>query len=152
VNVAGVSRKVVIWDTAGQERFRSITETYFKGSDGAMIVYDVTAQYSFEALPDWVHSIREKAGARTPLMIIGNKCDLDERVPRDRAEDWAASEDLKIVFVSALTGDGVELSLQAMMEAMVKAEDEKVIIQREESIDVEDSGQSSHKKKKSWFC
>lgn len=31
-----------IWDTAGQERYRSITSSYYKGSKGAFIVFDVT--------------------------------------------------------------------------------------------------------------
>jgi small GTP-binding protein len=34
--------KVQIWDTAGQERYKSVTRSYFRGSIGVVIVYDIT--------------------------------------------------------------------------------------------------------------
>ena len=40
--VNGKTIKVQIWDTAGQERFKSVTRSYFRGSIGVLIVYDIT--------------------------------------------------------------------------------------------------------------
>ena len=40
--------KVQIWDTAGQERFKSVTRSYFRGSIGVLIVYDITSTESFQ--------------------------------------------------------------------------------------------------------
>ncbi len=34
--------KLQIWDTAGQERYRAVTRSYFRGSLGVIIVYDIT--------------------------------------------------------------------------------------------------------------
>jgi GTPase SAR1 family protein len=34
--------KLQIWDTAGQEHFLSITNLFYKNSQAALIVYDVT--------------------------------------------------------------------------------------------------------------
>ena len=40
--------KLQLWDTAGQERFRNITSSYYRGTQGCLIVYDVTKRGSFE--------------------------------------------------------------------------------------------------------
>ena len=40
--------KLVLWDTAGQEKFRSLTPTYIKDANVAVIVYDITNPNSFE--------------------------------------------------------------------------------------------------------
>ena len=42
VEVGGVAARLALWDTAGQERFRSITQTYYRGVQGAVLVYDIT--------------------------------------------------------------------------------------------------------------
>ena len=39
--------KLQIWDTAGQERFRNITQTYYKGAAGIILMYSVTDDQSF---------------------------------------------------------------------------------------------------------
>ena len=39
-----------IWDTAGQERFRNVISSYFKGSHGIILLYDITNRDSFKNL------------------------------------------------------------------------------------------------------
>lgn len=39
--------KVQIWDTAGQERYRSMASAYYRGANGALLVYDITRSTSF---------------------------------------------------------------------------------------------------------
>ena len=39
---------VQIWDTAGQERFQSLGVAFYRGADACILVYDITAEKSFE--------------------------------------------------------------------------------------------------------
>ena len=47
-----------IWDTAGQERFRTITTSYFRGSQGVILVYDVTDRQSYTSIRNWIAQIQ----------------------------------------------------------------------------------------------
>lgn len=50
LNIDGIKIKMQIWDTAGQERFKTITQTYYKGAAGVVLVYSVTERKSFQSL------------------------------------------------------------------------------------------------------
>ena len=47
LDIDGQRVKLQIWDTAGQERFGGITSTYYRGSHGVIVVFDVTKRNSF---------------------------------------------------------------------------------------------------------
>ena len=59
LTIDGVSIKMQIWDTAGQERFRTITETYYRGSAGIIFVYSVTDRKSFDSITNWIKQVNE---------------------------------------------------------------------------------------------
>ena len=48
------SVKLQVWDTAGQERFRTITQTYYKGAMGILLVYDCGEESSFNNIENWL--------------------------------------------------------------------------------------------------
>ncbi|XP_037674343.1 ras-related protein Rab-3D isoform X2 [Choloepus didactylus] len=73
--------KLQIWDTAGQERYRTITTAYYRGAMGFLLMYDVTNQESFAAVQDWATQIKTYSWDNAQVILVGNKCDLeDERV------------------------------------------------------------------------
>lgn len=66
-------------DTAGQERFRTITTAYYRGAMGIMLVYDITQEKSFENIKNWIRNIEENAAADVEKMLLGNKCELNDK-------------------------------------------------------------------------
>ena len=79
IELDGKKIKLQIWDTAGQERFRTITTAYYRGAMGIMLVYDITNEKSFENIKNWIRNIEEHASADVEKMILGNKCDMNDR-------------------------------------------------------------------------
>ena len=75
-------------DTAGQERFRTITKSYIKGSDGIILMYDLTNKDSFLHVEEWVNSIFEGLGnvKNSPylILLLGNKLDLINNEEKQR--------------------------------------------------------------------
>ncbi|PVD23035.1 hypothetical protein C0Q70_16297 [Pomacea canaliculata] len=83
--VDGALVQLVIWDTAGQERFRSITRLQYKGTQGIILVYDITNPDSFSRLTYWMDSIQKEikhkhsAYEPIPIVLCGNKSDMEDQ-------------------------------------------------------------------------
>ena len=99
--------KLIIWDTAGQEKYHALNKVYYRGAEGALIVYDITDQDSFAKVGMWVKELK-KYIADTPIVIAGNKCDLHNRqIPLEEAEQYARSVNSQHFNTSAKSGIGV---------------------------------------------
>jgi len=110
VTIDGNQVKLQIWDTAGQEKFRSITRSYYRGTTGALLVYDITRRETFEHLTDWLEDCRKYSNPNMVIMLIGNKCDLEEKraVPREEGEKFAKQNGLFFLETSAKTDQNVD--------------------------------------------
>ena len=82
--------KINLVDTAGQEIYRAITYNYYRGSDGIILMYDITNKDSFYNVEQWVNSIREAIdnnhGQKYSIILVGNKLDLSDERQVDREE------------------------------------------------------------------
>ena len=66
--------KLAIWDTAGQERFRTLTPSYYRGGQGAILVYDVTSRETFTAIENWLAELETYSTNHDIVkMLVGNK-------------------------------------------------------------------------------
>lgn len=70
--------KMQIWDTAGQERFKTITQTYYKGSMGVILTYAVDDRDSFNNIETWMKQIKTQASENICKILVGNKNDVPD--------------------------------------------------------------------------
>lgn len=117
--------KTQVWDTAGQERFRTIQSNYYRGAHGAIVVFDLTDQVSFNNIKDWIKLYREKENNNGNIILIGNKADLvtkrvvDQTTIDDFINDPTNQVDAYIE-TSAKTGENVNAAFQVAAEAVMK--------------------------------
>lgn len=117
----GKSIELQIWDTAGQEQYRSLGPIYFRSSAGAILVYDITNQRSYDNLEEWLTSFRNVGGQNTIVIVVGNKNDLSDQrvVPRETAEEWATSHGCGYTETSALMGYGVKNLFKMFIDSLL---------------------------------
>ncbi|TYZ67765.1 hypothetical protein PybrP1_009864 [[Pythium] brassicae (nom. inval.)] len=112
LDLDGRKVKLEIWDTAGQETFLSITRSYYRGADGALLVYDIGRRESFEHLGRWLHECHQNSQNESiEIMVVGMKCDLshrDRQVSEEEGREWAEAHGLYFIEASAKTAQNVE--------------------------------------------
>ncbi|XP_043840052.1 ras-related protein Rab-43 [Dromiciops gliroides] len=97
LEIQGKRVKLQIWDTAGQERFRTITQSYYRSANGAILAYDITKKSSFHSVPHWIEDVRKYAGANIVQLLIGNKSDLSDLREVQLAEAQLLAERYEIL-------------------------------------------------------
>ncbi len=92
--VDGIKVKEQVWDTAGSEKYQSVCGVYFKGSDGALVVYDISNKESFNKLKTWIYLLKQHSGDNVEIFIIGNKVDLEHKrqVSYDEAFEFSQKQ------------------------------------------------------------
>nr|CCC92182.1 putative Rab11A GTPase [Trypanosoma congolense IL3000] len=120
IKIEGRDTKVQIWDTAGQERFRAISRSIYHGAKGAMLVYDITNQSSFDAIPTWLQELRAFVPATCSIFLIGNKCDLEHLrvVKKEVADRFARENGLSFLETSALEKTNVDKAFEWLAKSV----------------------------------
>ena len=79
--------EINLTDTAGQERYKALTKTYYKSSDAAVILYDITDKRSFNNIDNWIDSINNSSQidkSNYQIFLMGTKIDLVESGEKER--------------------------------------------------------------------
>lgn len=123
MNLQGKRVDLNIWDTAGQERFHALGPIYYRESQGAVLVYDITDEDSFSKVKDWVKELRKIIGDDICLCICGNKMDMEKHrhVSHEEAEAYAASVGANHFNTSAKLNRGIDEMFLDLSKRMLQA-------------------------------
>ncbi|XP_050738194.1 ras-related protein Rab-10-like [Eriocheir sinensis] len=121
IELRGKKIKLQIWDTAGQERFHTITTSYYRGAMGIMLVYDITNAKSFDNIAKWLRNIDEHANEDVEKMILGNKCDMEDKrvILKDKGEAIAREHGIRFLETSAKANINIEQAFLELAEAIL---------------------------------
>jgi small GTP-binding protein len=119
--VDGQVVQLQVWDTAGQEQFRTITKSYFRGTHGIILTFDVTSRLSFDRTHLWIQSIKEEASEDVSVILVGNKIDLDHReVTTEEGVQLAEEFQVPYIEASAKTGENIALVFETLARKVIE--------------------------------
>lgn len=97
IEVDGSPCVLEILDTAGTEQFASMRDLYIKNGQGFVVVYSITCHQTFQDIKNIKEQIiRVKGTDRVPILLVGNKTDIEhqrevsQREGKSLAETWNA--------------------------------------------------------------
>lgn len=114
--------KLAIWDTAGQERFRTLTPSYYRDGQGAILMYDVTDRNTFVKLDTWLNELNTYCNKTDIVkMVVGNKIDLPNReVSTEEGLQFARRHQTLYIESSAKTADGVKCCFEELVQKIIQ--------------------------------
>ena len=116
---------IQLWDTAGQEKYKAITKNLFLKVMGALILYDITNETSYNNLKAWVSLIKEECGKHMQLILVGNKSDLnlDRKVDKEVVINYAKEQKIEYIETSSKTGENVKKAVTMLCEKILESKE-----------------------------
>ena len=126
--------KWILNDLAGQFAYYEVRPLFYQGAKAALVVFDVSRPETFKSLPAWIYEFWKYASKdneieKRPVVIVGNKSDLREKmanpVPQEKAIGYAKkiSEatgfDVPYIETSALLGHGVDYAFEQLLRIVI---------------------------------
>lgn len=104
---------LTIWDVGGQERFKSMRRSYYSGTSGALLIFDLSRADTYKKLINtWYSELTTFCKNDVPFLLIGNKVDLIKDIgpviKENEANEFAESKNSIYIETSAKTGENVE--------------------------------------------
>jgi small GTP-binding protein len=121
--IEGYQCQIEILDTAGQDDYQSMLDTWISFGEGFVLVYSIDQKESFDVLKDRYERIkRNKDEDKVPVIIVGNKCDLEDKrkVMKEEVQNYAKNEKIQFMEASALKNINVKEVFTAVATEVVK--------------------------------
>ena len=113
--------KVRFIDTSGQERYHSLAPNFIKKADGIILMYDITNRKTFDAISRWRDDILNNKEKDFPIILVGNKCDLEDerKVQKEEGENIAKKYNFKFYETSNKDGTNIEESSRGLINIIL---------------------------------
>ena len=130
IEIKNIKYKLIFYDTLGQEKFKSIAPNLIKKANGIIIMYDITNKSSFDSLPEIIKNIQEERGNDFPMVLVGNKADLEEdrEIKKEQGEDLAFKNVMGFFEVSNKEGTNIEEAGLALVNKILEKRKEENIV------------------------
>ena len=118
VNINGEDHLLDLIDTFDDE-YSALRDQYIRRSEGLFLVYSITDHKSFEAIDGIIEDVyRVRDDTNVPMVLIGCKCDLEDKreVTSEEGKSFAEGHGMLFFETSAKTGVNVDESLKALIE------------------------------------
>ena len=115
-----VNLTLMIWDILGQREFKRLQASFYKGSNGTIVVADLTRKETLDNIHDWILALFNTAG-KVPVLLLINKSDLSEQAAftEDEIKKIAEKYNASYLFTSAKTGENVEKAFLNMSNLLL---------------------------------
>ena len=120
--------KLLFYDTAGQERYEAISPNLIRDADGILLMYDISDRRTFDSINQWFDNINEIKGENFPIILIGNKCDLEHReITNEEGKQFANLNKFSFMETSSKEGINIEESVKILvLDIVQKKKSEKL--------------------------
>ena len=114
---------LTIWDTSGQERYNSLISSYFRGSRGCFIVYDISDINSFNNLEKKFQLVKDYANEDVIIILVGNKSDLEEKrkVKTEEGKKFAEGKSCLFFETSAKNNENLDEIFKLMSKKIYES-------------------------------
>ena len=112
-----------LWDTVSKDKFNSISKAFYQKADCIILICAINDRESFLNINKWVDNIKNNIELENiEMILIGNKCDLEDERQVGLDEIVKKGEDFKIESfeTSAKTGEGVEDAFETLFTKVLK--------------------------------
>ncbi|KFZ06978.1 hypothetical protein V501_06882 [Pseudogymnoascus sp. VKM F-4519 (FW-2642)] len=121
LSVRGTSYRLNLLDTAGQERFRTLSNSYYRGAHGVILVYDISNRDSFLSMGRWFEEVQNNSMPGTITYLVGSKLDkgASRKVTASEGEALASIHGAQFCEVSSKTRENVRKPFVEIVDTIV---------------------------------
>ncbi|MHA1147013.1 MAG: Rab family GTPase [Promethearchaeota archaeon] len=117
--------KLAIWDIAGQDKYSFMRDNFYYGTDGVLLIFDLTNIKTYDHITNWLNEIHNSIGKEIPYILVGNKVDLiedvGEVVPHDEIEKFVDKKQILFRETSAKTGLHIDIIFNDLVKKIIRA-------------------------------